>query len=149
MASAAATDTTGGRRNVVGTSTVGDGPKALVAGAKTLRFVFHNFKGMKQNRGECVLSPPPLEAFGYLWRLEFYPKGRVDSDTDTEHISVYLKYVGDKKNTPSAKFKFRCKKYITFRDNFFPHGYDVWTTKFFGTYGCSKKVFGEGWIVDY
>ena len=36
------TNTTG--RDVVGTATVGEGPKALVDHAKTLRFVFHNFK---------------------------------------------------------------------------------------------------------
>ena len=109
MASASATASTLNGRDIVGTSSVGDGPKALVDGAKTLRFVFHNFKGMKQKRGECA-SPPPLEAFGYLWCLSLYPKGHKDASTDTEYISVYLMYVGDKKYTPSAKFTFRCKE---------------------------------------
>ena len=73
MASATATDTTE-KQNVVGTLTIGDGAKTLVDRVETLRFVFHNFKGMKQERGDCVTTPP-LEAFGYLWRLEFFPKG--------------------------------------------------------------------------
>ena len=73
MASATATDTTE-KRNVVGTLTISDGPKKLVDRVETLRFVFHNFRGVKQERGDCVTTTP-LEAFGYLWRLEFFPKG--------------------------------------------------------------------------
>ena len=96
-------------RNIVGRSTVGDGPKVLVDRAETLQFVFHNFEGMKHERGECA-SPPPLEAFGYLWGLGFYPRG--GSDADTEYISCFLKYVvSDKYTPPSAEFTFRCKEH--------------------------------------
>ena len=98
------------KRNVVGRSTVGDGPKVLVDSAETLQFVFHNFEKMEQERDDFVISPLPLEAFGYLWELRFFPKGIIESDIDTEYISVYLNYVGDKKYTPSAEFTFRCKE---------------------------------------
>ena len=107
----ASTATDANERDVVGTSTVGEGPKTLVDRAKTLRFVFHNFEEMEEGRDKHV-SPPPLEAFGYLWGLEFYPKGHTDSDTDIEYISVLLMYAGDDKYTPSAEFTFRCKENV-------------------------------------
>ena len=107
MASAAiSTD----KRDIVGRATVGDGPKALVDRAKTLQFVFHNFTTMEE-----VVTSPSLEAFGYLWDLEFYPKGHKGSDTnaDTGFISVFLSYAGNDKYAPSARFVIRCKEYTT------------------------------------
>ena len=93
MASAATTNSTG--RDVVGTAIVGEGPQALVDRAQTLRFVFHHVREkMKQERGKFV-TPPPLEAFGYLWELHVYPRGCIkygDSDIDTDvndDISVF------------------------------------------------------------
>ena len=96
------------KRDIVGTATVGDGPKALVDRAKTLRFVFHNFEGMEEG-----VTSPALEAFGYSWGLDFYPKGRKcsDTDADTEWVSAYLRYMGDDKYAPSARFVIRCKEY--------------------------------------
>ena len=103
MASAAISTT---ERDIVGTATVGDGPKALVDRAKTLRFVYHDF----EERGQYVICPPPsLEAFGELWELHVYPKGIKESNTETEYISVFLKFIGDDTSRPSGPtgFAFR------------------------------------------
>jgi hypothetical protein len=53
---------------------------------------------------------PPLEAFGYVWRLLFYPRGDGwSSNETTEHLSCYLQYDGDAKYKPAVKYSFRCK----------------------------------------
>jgi hypothetical protein len=62
---------------------------------------------------EKGVTSPSLEAFGYLWELEFYPNGykSPDTDVDTGYISVFLTRVGDDKYAPSARFVIRCKEY--------------------------------------
>ena len=95
MASAV-TDTN--ERDVVGTT----------ATIKTLRFVFDNLKIM-QRRSDQWVHAPPLEAFGYLWRLRFFPR--------RNSIKVHLDYAGDwdftddDKNAPvpSTQIAFRFK----------------------------------------
>ena len=98
--------------DIVGTASVGDSPKILMDRAKTFRLTFHNFNGMKHARGE-YLSPPPFEAYGYLWKFRLYPKGNQQSDNDTEVVSCFLECMEDDKDVPapSARMTFRCKEY--------------------------------------
>ena len=100
----------GQKRKYVGTASVGDAPKQLLENVETMRFVFHNFKDLEQKREESVQSPP-LEAFGYLWRVIVYPRGNPISSSEPEYISCCLQYVGDVKYKPAAKIVFRCKDY--------------------------------------
>ncbi|OEU08638.1 hypothetical protein FRACYDRAFT_249532 [Fragilariopsis cylindrus CCMP1102] len=98
----------GQKRKYVGTASVGDAPKQLLENVETMRFVFHNFTDLKEERGDSVYTPP-LEAFGYLWRVVLYPRGNNDSSSETGYISCYLQYVGDVNYKPAAKYSFRCK----------------------------------------
>ena len=98
----------GQKRKCVGTASVGDAPKQLLENVESIRFVFHNFKDLKEERGDSVYTPP-LEAFGYLWRVVLYPRGNNDSSSETGYISCYLQYVGDVNYKPAAKYSFRCK----------------------------------------
>ena len=98
----------GQKRKYVGTASVGDAPKQLLENVETMRFLFHNFKDLKEERGDSVYTPP-LEAFGYLWRVVLYPRGNIDSSSETGYISCYLQYVGDVNYKPAAKYSFRCK----------------------------------------
>ena len=95
-------------RKFVGISTCGEIPKVLMDRVETMQFVFHNFKAMKEQRGEYKMTPP-LEAFGYLWECGLSPRGNSDSSTETEYITCCLNYAGNKTYKPVAKFTIRCK----------------------------------------
>jgi len=116
MASAATTNTT--VCDAVGTATVSGDPQALVDRAQTLRFVFPNFRAMGRERFNLLpnhliyISPPSLDAFGYLWTLEIFTKGLTHYYYKDGIITVFLKYMGDAEYTPSAKIVFRIKDMV-------------------------------------
>jgi len=103
----------GQKRKCVDSVGVGDAPKLVLERTESIRAVFHNFKDLKEKRDELVRTPP-LEAFGYLWRLELFPRGDKMSLSETgEYISCYLQYVGDAKHKPAAKYSIRCKGLVS------------------------------------
>jgi hypothetical protein len=111
----------GQKRKYVGTTSAGDARKQLLENVESMAFVFHNFKDLKQKRGEFVRIPP-LEAFGYVWRVMLYPRGDMKSSSETKHISCFLQCVGDVKYKPAATYSFRCKDYALNSDK--PHVFD-------------------------
>jgi len=92
-------------QNLVGTTTVGRPSKDLTK-VETLRFVFLDFQNQKEQRGEPILSPI-LKACGFLWKVQLFPYGSDSSSVDTENISLFLRFVGDKNRRAKIKFSIR------------------------------------------
>jgi hypothetical protein len=101
-----ATATTSSRANL---SIVSVGkPKKLQKKVHTVRFMIYEFMNLKQKREEYIETPPG-QAHGYDWKLWVYPLGHANSSTATDHISVFLYFIGDEKDVPHVAATYRCK----------------------------------------
>ena len=56
-------------------------------------FQVFNFKTLLEERGKYIKTEKVV-ACGHPWYLKIYPRGRSDSNADTEYVSVYLCYAG-------------------------------------------------------
>ena len=58
-----------------------------------------NFADLEHRRGQgkCVLSF--IQACGYAWYIDFYARGRNNSSTEFEYISIFLCYNGNNTDT--------------------------------------------------
>jgi hypothetical protein len=89
---------------------VGEPPKKLQKKVETVRFLIHEFMNLQQKRGERIETPLG-KAHGYNWKLWVYPLGGTNLPTAADHISVYLLFIGDKKDAPPhVSATFRCKE---------------------------------------
>jgi len=97
-------------KRLVTSVSVGSPLKRLKKEIQTIAFRFYNFANQLEARGEYIVTPV-IQAFGYDWQLELYPRGDILSSRDVEYLSCYLHHGnvdGEKKKPPSAKLMFRC-----------------------------------------
>ena len=87
---------------------MGTPPFTIENESQTIEFVIHGFKDRPEKRGECLQSPI-LKAHGHSWKIEVFPKGDLFSKRDTEYVSFYLEYSGNKLFAPEVDFAIRCK----------------------------------------
>ena len=98
------------KRKFVGCSSVGSPPKRILEDVETMKFVVHGFKDRTEQRGQYI-TLPALQAHGYPWELNCFPRGDSNSSSDAEYVFCFLIYVGDSKYKPAAKFGIRCKEF--------------------------------------
>ena len=98
----------GDKSNLFGCVSLGSPPKRLKEDVEKMRFKIHNFASLQKSRDESV-STPSIQAHGYSWKLQVYPRGDLTSTKAVEYVSVYLQYVEDiNKEKPSVDFNIRC-----------------------------------------
>ena len=93
---------------------IGRPPKRLLRKKEQMTFKMHNFAQCAAKRGEYRLSPK-LQAHGYNWKLQIYPRGDNRSNESTEYVSCFLHYFASKndRQSPVAKVEYCCGTYKT------------------------------------
>ncbi len=91
---------------------VGSLPKRLLLRKETMTFMIHRFAEVTKRRGEFCLSPA-LQAHGYTWRLQLYPRGKDSSIETSENLSCFLHYFAAPRDrqAPFAKVEYVCGIY--------------------------------------
>jgi len=93
---------------------VGRPPKRLLRKRERMTFKIHDFAQCHEKRGEYRISPT-LQAHGYNWKLQIYPRGDNRSNEDSECISCFLHYFSspNDKQEPVAKVEYYCGTHKT------------------------------------
>ena len=73
---------------------------------ETLCFDIHNFADLSHERGDYIQTKT-MKVFGHLWKLTVYPGGSNKSNTDVEHVSIFLWYGGENTETNPVNVNFR------------------------------------------
>ncbi len=91
---------------------VGCLPKRLLRKKETMTFMIHGFSESDKTRGQFYLSPA-VQAHGYSWRLQLYPRGNDHSDETSEHLSCFLHYFASPRDqqAPFAQAEYVCGAY--------------------------------------
>ena len=72
---------------------------------ETLCFDIHNFADLSQKRNESIRTKT-MEVLGHVWLLGMFPRGSKKSNTDVEHISIFLHYGGENTETNPVNVNF-------------------------------------------
>ena len=84
---------TGTSRPIKRCKVVSYGTPQVISGKETVIFQVFNSKTLLEERGKYIKTEKVV-ACGHPWYLKIYPRGRSDSNADTEYVSVYLCYAG-------------------------------------------------------
>ena len=68
-------------------------PKVILGNIEKMQFHIHDFANLNHKKGEDFHTNT-IKAHGHLWKLQISPRGSTRSNTDTEHVSIYLHYMG-------------------------------------------------------
>ena len=93
---------------------IGRPPKRLLRKKERMTFKIHDFAQSSEKRGEYRITPV-LQAHGYNWKLQVYPRGDNRSKETSEYISCFLHYFPspNDKEAPVAKVEYRCGAHKT------------------------------------
>eukprot|EP00536_Pseudo-nitzschia_multiseries_P015341 jgi/Psemu1/320837/estExt_fgenesh1_pm.C_8640001 len=93
---------------------VGSPPKRLLRKRERMTFKIHDFAQCNERRGEYRISST-LQAHGYNWKLQVYPRGDNRSNENLEYISCFLHYFSspNDKQEPVAKVEYHCGTHKT------------------------------------
>ncbi|OEU18029.1 hypothetical protein FRACYDRAFT_238463 [Fragilariopsis cylindrus CCMP1102] len=96
------------RMKLVGETSYGK-PKVSFGNIEKMQFHIHDFANINHKIGEHFKTNT-IKAHGHLWKLKIYPRGNIQSNTDTEHVSIYLHCMGTDPVLAKARIRTKTKK---------------------------------------
>jgi len=93
---------------------VGRPPKRLLQKKERMTFKIHDFSQGPHKRGESCITPL-VQAHGYNWKLQVYPRGDSRSNETSEYVSCFLHYFisPNDRQPPAARVEYHCGSYKT------------------------------------